>query len=105
MKLANPNLLKSQNYIDGEWRDAAGTVEVRDPASGELLGSVADGSAADAEAAVAAASAAFLEWSRRTAGERRLQGRLRRTCWHVARGAPADGMGANDPSRNTDQGV
>ncbi|WP_226649150.1 NAD-dependent succinate-semialdehyde dehydrogenase [Microbulbifer variabilis] len=70
MKLANPNLLKSQNYINGEWRDAAGTAEVRDPANGEVLGLVADGSAADAEAAVAAASAAFPEWSRRTAGER-----------------------------------
>ncbi|MCO1336019.1 NAD-dependent succinate-semialdehyde dehydrogenase [Microbulbifer sp. OS29] len=63
-------MLKFQNYIDGEWHDAADTVDVRDPANGELLGSVADGGAAGAEAAVAAASAAFPAWSRCTAGER-----------------------------------
>ncbi|WP_444958851.1 NAD-dependent succinate-semialdehyde dehydrogenase [Microbulbifer sp. ZKSA002] len=70
MKLANSELLKFQNYIAGEWRDAAATVDVCDPANGELLGRVADGTAEDAEAAVAAASEAFPAWSRRTAGER-----------------------------------
>ncbi|WP_413663634.1 NAD-dependent succinate-semialdehyde dehydrogenase [Microbulbifer sp. CNSA002] len=70
MKLANSDLLKFQNYIAGEWRDAASTVDVCDPANGELLGRVADGTAEDAEAAVAAASEAFPAWSRRTAGER-----------------------------------
>ncbi|WHI45202.1 NAD-dependent succinate-semialdehyde dehydrogenase [Microbulbifer sp. VAAF005] len=70
MKLANSDLLKFQNYIAGEWRDAAATVNVCDPANGELLGRVADGTAEDAEAAVAAASEAFPAWSRRTAGER-----------------------------------
>ncbi|MFC6633382.1 NAD-dependent succinate-semialdehyde dehydrogenase [Microbulbifer taiwanensis] len=70
MQLANSDLLKLQNYIDGEWRDGASTIEVRDPANGELLARVADGSAADAEAAVAAASAAFPAWKRKTAGER-----------------------------------
>ncbi|WP_299939848.1 NAD-dependent succinate-semialdehyde dehydrogenase [uncultured Microbulbifer sp.] len=70
MKLANPDLLKFQNYIDGAWRAAERTMAVCDPASGELLGNVADGTAADAEAAVAAATAALPEWRRRTAGER-----------------------------------
>ncbi|WP_444926146.1 NAD-dependent succinate-semialdehyde dehydrogenase [Microbulbifer sp. TRSA002] len=70
MKLANSDLLKFQNYIAGEWRDAAATVDVCDPANGELLGRVADGTAEDAEAAVAAANEAFPAWSRRTAGER-----------------------------------
>ncbi|WP_444915287.1 NAD-dependent succinate-semialdehyde dehydrogenase [Microbulbifer sp. TRSA007] len=70
MKLANSDLLKFQNYIAGEWRDAAATVDVCDPANGELLGRVADGTAEDTEAAVAAASEAFPAWSRRTAGER-----------------------------------
>ncbi|SEA11709.1 NAD-dependent succinate-semialdehyde dehydrogenase [Microbulbifer marinus] len=70
MQLANPNLLKLQNYIDGEWRDGVSTIDVRDPASGELLAQVADGSAADAEAAVAAASAAFPAWKSKTAAER-----------------------------------
>lgn len=70
MQLANRDLLKLQNYIDGEWRDGASTVEVRDPANNELLARVADGSVADAEAAVAAASAAFPAWKSKTAGER-----------------------------------
>ncbi|MFS1523319.1 NAD-dependent succinate-semialdehyde dehydrogenase [Microbulbifer sp. 2304DJ12-6] len=70
MKLANPDLLKFQNYIDGAWRAAERTMAVCDPASGELLGNVADGTAADAEAAVAAATDALPEWRRRTAGER-----------------------------------
>jgi succinate-semialdehyde dehydrogenase/glutarate-semialdehyde dehydrogenase len=70
VQLANRDLLKIQNYIDGEWRDAAFTIEVLNPANGELLARVADGSAADAEAAVAAASAAFPAWKSKTAGER-----------------------------------
>ncbi|WP_345780063.1 NAD-dependent succinate-semialdehyde dehydrogenase [Microbulbifer litoralis] len=70
MQLANPNLLKLQNYIDGGWRDGASTIAVHDPANGELLAQVADGSAADTEAAVAAASAAFPAWKQKTAAER-----------------------------------
>lgn len=70
MQLANPDLLKIQNYIDGGWRDGASTLEVTDPGNGQVLARVADGSAADAEAAVAAASAAFPAWKSRTAGER-----------------------------------
>ncbi|WP_299597431.1 NAD-dependent succinate-semialdehyde dehydrogenase [uncultured Microbulbifer sp.] len=70
MNLNNSQLFKTQNYIDGQWRDGAGKLAVTDPASGELLAEIADGSAADAEQAVAAAHAAFPEWSRKTAAER-----------------------------------
>ncbi|MCX2836086.1 NAD-dependent succinate-semialdehyde dehydrogenase [Microbulbifer thermotolerans] len=70
MQLANNDLLKLHNYIGGEWCAGAGTVEVRDPANGDLLAEVADGSAADAERAVAAASAAFPAWKSKTAAER-----------------------------------
>ena len=66
----NTNLLKTQNFIAGEWRDGAGKLAVTDPASGVTLAEIADGSAADAEQAVAAAHAAFPAWSRKTAGER-----------------------------------
>nr|WP_246395178.1 NAD-dependent succinate-semialdehyde dehydrogenase [Microbulbifer rhizosphaerae] len=68
--MANQDLLKNQNYIGGEWRDGASAIEVRDPANGELLARVADGSAADAKSAVAAASAAFPAWKSKTAAER-----------------------------------
>lgn len=59
-------------YIDGEWVDAASgrTFEVTNPATGEVIGTVPDGGAADAEAAVAAADAAFGAWASTTAYER-----------------------------------
>lgn len=59
-------------YINGEWLDAASgqTFEVTNPATGEVIGSVPDGGAADAEAAIAAAEAAFPAWSRTSPYER-----------------------------------
>ena len=59
-------------YINGEWR-GAGTGEVfesRNPATGEVLGSLADGSAEDARLAVSAASEAFGSWSKLTSYQR-----------------------------------
>ncbi|WOX07083.1 NAD-dependent succinate-semialdehyde dehydrogenase [Microbulbifer pacificus] len=70
MELNNNQLLKAQNYIDGQWRDGAGKLAVTDPATGALLADIADGTAADAEQAVAAAHAAFPAWSGKTAAER-----------------------------------
>jgi succinate-semialdehyde dehydrogenase / glutarate-semialdehyde dehydrogenase len=59
-------------YVDGKWAGASsGAVfDVSDPATGEVIGRAADAGAADAERALAAASAAFGGWSRRTAYER-----------------------------------
>ncbi len=59
-------------FINGEFVDAVSgrTFEVTNPATGESLGHVPDGDAADAERAVAAADAAFAEWSQTTAYER-----------------------------------
>jgi succinate-semialdehyde dehydrogenase/glutarate-semialdehyde dehydrogenase len=59
-------------YIDGEWRQAAGakTFEVTNPATGEVIGKVADGGRDEALAAVAAADKAFASWSRLTAYQR-----------------------------------
>lgn len=55
-------------YIDGEWVDAisGATFEVRNPATGAVLGSVPDGGAADAERAVGAADAAARSWAATT---------------------------------------
>jgi len=52
-------------YVDGEWRDAAGgdTLEVEDPATGEALCEVADGTPDDAMAALDAAVAKQAEWA------------------------------------------
>ncbi len=59
-------------YIGGEWRPAQGGREwpATNPATGEVLGPVADGTAEDARSAVSAATAAFPGWSARTAYER-----------------------------------
>jgi succinate-semialdehyde dehydrogenase/glutarate-semialdehyde dehydrogenase len=59
-------------YIDGKWAPASGggVFEVTDPATGDVIGHVADAGAADAEQAIGAAAAAFAGWRRRTAYER-----------------------------------
>ncbi|RLK38637.1 NAD-dependent succinate-semialdehyde dehydrogenase [Cupriavidus plantarum] len=63
-------LLRQQNFIDQQWRDAAQRFEVTDPATGEIIARVPDSDAGDARAAADAAHAAFPDWSRRTARER-----------------------------------
>ncbi|GAA5526103.1 succinate-semialdehyde dehydrogenase [NADP(+)] GabD [Microbulbifer aestuariivivens] len=70
MQLADTELLKTQNYVNGEWRDAAQRIAVCDPANGALLAEIADGSAQDAQEAVQAAAAAFDSWKSKTAAER-----------------------------------
>jgi len=59
-------------YIDGSWVPAksGATFESRNPATGEVLGSVADGGEEDARAAVEAAKAAFVDYSKLTAHQR-----------------------------------
>lgn len=49
------------NYIDGEWVDNGQPLEVRSPATGELVATVAKGGVAEIDAAVAAAKAAHRE--------------------------------------------
>src|ERR1700738_3067355 len=59
-------------FIDGSWQPAASgrTFQSRNPATGEVLGDVADAGAEDAQAAVGAAAAAFGSWSKLTAHQR-----------------------------------
>jgi succinate-semialdehyde dehydrogenase/glutarate-semialdehyde dehydrogenase len=65
---AVPNTL----FIDGQWRPASGggTLAVEDPATGEELVTVADGTPADALDALAAADAAFAFFRQRPPRER-----------------------------------
>jgi betaine-aldehyde dehydrogenase len=51
-------------YYAGKWQKGSRYAEVINPATGESLGKVTDGTVADAEAAIAAAKAAFREWRR-----------------------------------------
>jgi len=55
---------KFQNYIDGEWVDAAsgGTFESTSPANGETIGVFPKSGLEDVDHAVAAAKAAYEEW-------------------------------------------
>jgi succinate-semialdehyde dehydrogenase / glutarate-semialdehyde dehydrogenase len=59
-------------FIDGEWVPAGSgrTFESHNPATGELLGTVADAGADDTARAIDAASRALVEWRRTTAHER-----------------------------------
>ena len=59
-------------YIAGEWRDAAGgeTLTVEDPATGEALCAVADGTPEDAIAALGAAHEKQAEWAATPPNER-----------------------------------
>ncbi|SCG34410.1 aldehyde dehydrogenase family protein [Micromonospora coxensis] len=58
-------LARTDFYLDGRWVTASGadTVEVQNPATEEIVGSVPAGSAADVDRAVAAARAAFDGWA------------------------------------------
>ncbi|WP_031511161.1 aldehyde dehydrogenase family protein [Streptomyces megasporus] len=59
-------------YIDGDWRPAAGdgTIEVVNPATEEIIGTVPAGTAEDVDAAVAAARAALPGWAATEPAER-----------------------------------
>src|SRR5437660_7008666 len=62
-----PNLPSHRDpYYAGRWQKPKSDryVDAISPGTGESLGKVVDGSAADAEAAIAAAKAAFREWRR-----------------------------------------
>ncbi|CAJ1503734.1 aldehyde dehydrogenase family protein [[Mycobacterium] kokjensenii] len=59
-------------YIDGKWVDPVElkTLDVENPATEQVAGKIALGSAADVDAAVAAARAAFATWSQSSRAER-----------------------------------
>ena len=81
LTLTRSDLLKQQNFIDGEWRDSSSGLrhEVADPATGAAFASVPDSCAADAQLATDAAQAAFEGWRARSVRER---ARLLRR-WHA----------------------
>ena len=56
--------------IGGEWTDSDARLEATSPASGEVLGSVPEGTREEAQRAIAAANGAWRDWSRRSAFER-----------------------------------
>lgn len=72
MKINDERILRSQAYIDGQWIDADSgeTLEVLDPATGDVVARVAKCGTAETRRAIEAAEAALLAWRRKTAKER-----------------------------------
>ena len=72
MRLRDQGLFHTRCYIDGDWVDAdtGETIDVVNPANGEVLGTVPKMGAAEARRAVAAAEAAWPAWRALTGKER-----------------------------------
>ena len=69
MQLGNPSLVKDKCLIDGKWVGAP-KLEVRNPATGALIGRVPDLGAKETREAIEAAHRAFRAWSGSLAKER-----------------------------------
>ncbi len=70
--LKNPALLRTQSYINGEWLDAddGATVDVLNPANGEVIATIASLGADETRRAIEAANAAWPQWRSTSAKER-----------------------------------
>ncbi|WP_269506971.1 NAD-dependent succinate-semialdehyde dehydrogenase [Burkholderia sp. IMCC1007] len=72
LPLKDAGLLRQAMLIDGEWvqADSGQTLEVRNPATGELVARVPNGGAAETRRAIAAAERAMNRWRKTLAKER-----------------------------------
>ena len=72
LPLKDPSLFRQANFVDGKWIEAASgnTITVRNPATGEAVGTVPSLSAAETRAAIEAANRAQPAWRAHTAKER-----------------------------------
>jgi succinate-semialdehyde dehydrogenase/glutarate-semialdehyde dehydrogenase len=72
LKLRDPDLLREANLIGGAWVQAESgrTIEVRNPANGELVGSVPAMGAVETRRSIEAAAGALAGWRALTAKER-----------------------------------
>jgi len=64
LPLKDPGLLRQAMLIDGQWvqADSGQTIEVRNPATGELVARVPNGGAAETRRAIEAAERAMKDW-------------------------------------------
>jgi succinate-semialdehyde dehydrogenase / glutarate-semialdehyde dehydrogenase len=72
LELTDASLLRSQCYINGQWVDADGgeTIDVTNPATGDVIGTIPKMGADETRRAIEAAEAAMPAWRSKTAGER-----------------------------------
>lgn len=69
-KLQNKDLFREQAFLGGHWTDGDATVEVTNPSTGDVLGTIPDMGRAEAEEAVGCAAMAFPAWSKMLAQDR-----------------------------------
>ena len=72
LALADPSLLRQANYIDGKWlhSDSGAMLDVRNPATGDLVGEVPAMGPVETRRAIEAAHRAFPAWRALLASER-----------------------------------
>src|SRR5687768_3844964 len=72
VQLTDPKLFRQSCYVDGAWVNAAsgGTINVDNPATGGIVGTVPKCGGAETRKAIEAADRAFVEWRKKTAKER-----------------------------------
>jgi succinate-semialdehyde dehydrogenase / glutarate-semialdehyde dehydrogenase len=72
VSLTDAKLFRQSDYVDGAWINArsGGTIDVDNPATGEVIGTVPKCGAAETRAAIEAADRALPAWRRKTAKER-----------------------------------
>nr|MDH4458733.1 aldehyde dehydrogenase family protein [Nevskia sp.] len=70
LNLLDPTLLRAQCYVGGQWVDGSDTIEVRNPATGVVVGTVPKLGAEQTRTAIEAANAAWPAWRGKTAKER-----------------------------------
>jgi succinate-semialdehyde dehydrogenase/glutarate-semialdehyde dehydrogenase len=72
LNLKDPSLLRQQCYVDGAWCDAdsGATIDVSNPATGAVLGTVPKMGADETRRAIEAANRAWPDWRKRTGKER-----------------------------------
>ena len=72
VSLKDSKLFRQSNYIDGAWANAksGGTINVDNPATGEVIGTVPKCGTAETRTAIEAADKALPAWRKKTAKER-----------------------------------
>ena len=72
LSLRDPGLLRNANLINGEWiqADSGAIIEVRNPATGALIGAVPAMGVQETRRAIEAAQAAFPAWRAKVANDR-----------------------------------
>src|SRR5947207_8458273 len=70
VRLKDAQLFRQASYVDGAWIGASAAIDVDNPATGEIIGTVPKLGRAETRLAIEAAARAFPAWRARTAKER-----------------------------------